>query len=542
MKPNTLFVFIFGLFLFSCHPKIKDDGMNKEDDGDLKGGITLIFHKVPEQTFIPLSESKALGGRQYFEHIASYGDADGLRHFINPRRSPNIDTINVSIKDSKIEIYFQRFGLEGVSYLFNNGDVVRVEYENGNPKLEVLNRQVRPFDFSFDIASFKDRGKNDLSPFEKFFRLVPIFKPTKPLSKEDFRLFHERELRKNSVRLLEALVDKKNMLDSLYESNLISKDAYDYNILKLEYYNWSRLAKLKEYKMPVGRIGMDINEEYGESKLISLAPARGDTSKSEPDFSSRNGLLGYKFYREFLLDNFMPNYFENQTTRHSFTYDNFGGSRYSWDVVFDTVQRSNLFSEASREFLLFNYMNRISRDMSPEAMRIYYDKFKKSVNNKTYLDIIGGKYGLDSMKTDKLVLKDGIGHKYFLEDILEESTGKVVFIEFWASWCKPCIETIPDGNKLRKDYLGKGVVFISIAVDKDLSLWKSSKTREMRSNLKHDYILENPYSSSFVKNNHIEFVPRYILIDGTGDIVHQSAPGPENNEIRKLFDDFLSHR
>jgi thiol-disulfide isomerase/thioredoxin len=45
--------------------------------------------------------------------------------------------------------------------------------------------------------------------------------------------------------------------------------------------------------------------------------------------------------------------------------------------------------------------------------------------------------------------------------------GKLLLLNFWASWCGPCVEETPSLSKLAQDYASKGVVVLGISVDKD---------------------------------------------------------------------------
>jgi cytochrome c biogenesis protein CcmG/thiol:disulfide interchange protein DsbE len=44
--------------------------------------------------------------------------------------------------------------------------------------------------------------------------------------------------------------------------------------------------------------------------------------------------------------------------------------------------------------------------------------------------------------------------------------GKVVLIDFWAQWCEPCKKELPQLEKLSRDYNGRGVVILTINIDK----------------------------------------------------------------------------
>jgi thiol-disulfide isomerase/thioredoxin len=51
---------------------------------------------------------------------------------------------------------------------------------------------------------------------------------------------------------------------------------------------------------------------------------------------------------------------------------------------------------------------------------------------------------------------------------------KYVVIDFWASWCGPCLANVPYLNKLIKSYGGDSIGFVSISVDSDLKKWEKA--------------------------------------------------------------------
>jgi thiol:disulfide interchange protein DsbD len=46
-------------------------------------------------------------------------------------------------------------------------------------------------------------------------------------------------------------------------------------------------------------------------------------------------------------------------------------------------------------------------------------------------------------------------------------SGKVVVVNFWATWCVPCIQEIPSFNKLHKDFAGQGIAVLGISMDEE---------------------------------------------------------------------------
>lgn len=49
---------------------------------------------------------------------------------------------------------------------------------------------------------------------------------------------------------------------------------------------------------------------------------------------------------------------------------------------------------------------------------------------------------------------------------LSELKGKVVLVDFWASWCAPCRESLPVLEKLSKNYADKGLIVVGVNIDK----------------------------------------------------------------------------
>jgi cytochrome c biogenesis protein CcmG, thiol:disulfide interchange protein DsbE len=50
--------------------------------------------------------------------------------------------------------------------------------------------------------------------------------------------------------------------------------------------------------------------------------------------------------------------------------------------------------------------------------------------------------------------------------------GKLLIVNFWASWCPPCIEETPSMNEFIKEYGQKGVVLLGVSVDRNETLYK----------------------------------------------------------------------
>ena len=118
---------------------------------------------------------------------------------------------------------------------------------------------------------------------------------------------------------------------------------------------------------------------------------------------------------------------------------------------------------------------------------------------------------------------------------LADLKGKYVYIDVWATWCAPCKAEIPALKALEKEYMGKNIQFVSISVDKPEAheTWKKMVADEQLSGIQ--LYADNNFESQFILDYGINAIPRFILIDASGNIVDADAPRPSDPKIKELF-------
>lgn len=114
--------------------------------------------------------------------------------------------------------------------------------------------------------------------------------------------------------------------------------------------------------------------------------------------------------------------------------------------------------------------------------------------------------------------------------ILEENKGKVLYIDFWASWCKPCIREFPYSKKVSSQLAGKDVVFLTISIDADLDAWKTAAGKYGLEGIGYqNYQLRD--DSELARFLKVPSVPRYVLIDKAGKVVAMDAKRPSDSKL-----------
>jgi len=94
---------------------------------------------------------------------------------------------------------------------------------------------------------------------------------------------------------------------------------------------------------------------------------------------------------------------------------------------------------------------------------------------------------------------------------LDEMGGRVVLIDFWATWCGPCNEELPQMKKIAKDFAGQPLVIISISWDDNEAKWKSFIAKN-----EMGWAQYRDADQSLGKLFGIDAIPHYFTIDSDG--------------------------
>jgi thiol-disulfide isomerase/thioredoxin len=98
---------------------------------------------------------------------------------------------------------------------------------------------------------------------------------------------------------------------------------------------------------------------------------------------------------------------------------------------------------------------------------------------------------------------------------LQDFQGKVVVINFWASWCPPCRAEIPGLQEVYRKYRPKGLEIVGISLDRDG--WKAVSPLVRDMNIEYPVVLgDNDVANAY---GGIRAIPTTIIVDRDGKIV-----------------------
>ncbi|MGG6230812.1 TlpA family protein disulfide reductase [Tenacibaculum sp. SDUM215027] len=438
-----------------------------------------------------------------------------------------IDTINIKLNKSEF-IYLSHKKIVPDTLFLGKGDSIKIKayenrieysvnsYKHNNKKFKEASqklkqdstyqnfkKQIDSLTNTFYSINYNKRpmiGNND---YQKFINYpVKVNRDIYPSKHKEEKLLFKL-LNKLYVYKIDFL--KKEELPNNLKEHLKYKSLIEYNN-KLSIFHSFFKSKAAKNKLNSTIFINDSLLLNPYSKTIMLSFLRKNVIKSKPTYSRSKEYVNYVE----AFDN-APVYLNDSLTKYA---------------RFLSIEAMINFGES------FN------------VTKSKFNEFKSKYQDDRLNTILEDKYLLnidifDNIKNDVKL----INHNQeisSLNDLIKNNNGNYIFIDFWASWCFPCREAMPDYQKVINKFSKEKITFLYLSIDKNKDSWLNAVKAENMESYQHSYMVLNQESANFLKSIKLVNIPRYILLDKQGKILHENAPGPKGDELTVFLNKYLS--
>ena len=230
---------------------------------------------------------------------------------------------------------------------------------------------------------------------------------------------------------------------------------------------------------------------------------------SIPEYRKGKFRINKEEYNLFVSNRFTKPSFSNQDTKIFINKLNQSSSELDGDIPY---QIGDIFNSNGHDYQI-------------ESISIFGDTLKlKYIGDNAYPVGITEGFYLPKFKDKKL------DNSIFT---LEDYPNKYVLIDFWGTWCNPCIKLIPKLKELNNEFKDKDFVLVSIAYDKNIEKVQEFINKE-EMNWVHVFADRNQFDkNSLVNKLRISKYPTTILISPSGKIISR---GNDLDKLKKIID------
>ncbi|NQU87374.1 MAG: TlpA family protein disulfide reductase [Mariniphaga sp.] len=191
-------------------------------------------------------------------------------------------------------------------------------------------------------------------------------------------------------------------------------------------------------------------------------------------------------------------------------------------LPFDLVRVQKYFRSTKNASLdlLTNEFNQAKREIKTDFLKekVMADYYKR----KTELELVA--------TTDGVIYKNEADK--FFDSLIKKYRGKVVYVDFWATWCGPCKDGIKRIKPLKEELADKDVVFVYITNPTSVE----NDYKKMIPDIKGEHYKVNADEWNLLTSKfNIYGIPHYALVDKSGKIINDRLKHMENGPLKELL-------
>ncbi len=317
---------------------------------------------------------------------------------------------------------------------------------------------------------------------------------------------------------LDRLDSARKSLDSLLVKFITAKPTFNDDFFK-DY-------SLRNYYFTTAQVMLYAKQRHHFNDTLQPITDKYYSFKENFDFNDTLALRGADYILSCQL--IMEHDLEDVLISEAYSAQEKLAARLSWidSVMTPGLVKDYFITSSLKNEIVFN----VRTDVDSLIQRGMNQITDSALQASVYAEIRKRSHLKPGSTAPNLLAVDTLGRVHSLSEL----KGKVVYIDFWASWCAPCIEALPYIEKINAKYNSQEFMVLQVSLDRSKRDWLHFIRK--RNPSASQWLVENTSSEQVVNDFALAGIPRYVLVDKEGRLIDASADSPNSDQLVQLID------